>query len=225
MSARLAAERVTKRFGAVQALSDVSFAAHAGEVTCLLGDNGAGKSTLIKILSGVFPPDGGRLLLDGHEVRFASPRAAQASGIAAVYQDLALVPLLSVWRNFFLGAEPTVGRGPARRLDVARCRHTALTELAALGIALHDPEQAVATLSGGQRQAIAIARAVHRGARVLILDEPAAALGETQRALVLELIRAVRARSVAVILITHDPQQADAVADARVVLERGRVIG
>jgi simple sugar transport system ATP-binding protein len=220
----LAAERVSRRFGAVQALADVSFAARAGQVTCLLGDNGAGKSTLIKILSGVFPPDGGRLLLDGREVRFASPRAALAAGIAAVYQDLALVPLLSVWRNFYLGAEPTVGRFLSRRLDVARCRRTALEELAALGIELPDAEQAVATLSGGQRQAIAIARAVHRGARVLILDEPTAALGVTQRALVLELIRTVRKRGVAVILITHDPAQADAVADARVVLERGRVV-
>jgi len=220
----LVAERVAKRFGAVQALSDVSFAATAGRVTCLLGDNGAGKSTLIKILSGVYPPDGGRLLLEGREVRFGSPRDALAAGIAAVYQDLALVPLLSVWRNFYLGAEPTTGVGPLRRIDVRACRRTALAELAALGIDLADAEQPVATLSGGQRQAIAIARAVHRGARALILDEPTAALGVAQRALVLELVRAVRDRGVAVILITHDPAQADAVADARVVLERGRVI-
>jgi simple sugar transport system ATP-binding protein len=220
----LRAEHVSKRFGAVLALADVSFAVPAGEVTCLLGDNGAGKSTLIKVLSGVFPPTSGRILLDGREVRFASPRAALAHGIATVYQDLALVPLLSVWRNFFLGAEPTSGRGPARRIDVAHCRRTALAELAALGIPLADAEQPVATLSGGQRQAIAIARALHRGARVLILDEPTAALGAAQRVLVLELVRAAKARGVGVVLITHDPAQADAVADRRVVLERGRVV-
>jgi simple sugar transport system ATP-binding protein len=218
------AEHVTKRFGGVTALEDVSFEARAGAVTCLLGDNGAGKSTLIRILSGVFPPTAGRLLLDGAEVRFAAPRDALARGIATVYQDLALVPLMSVWRNFFLGAEPTVGTRLLRRIDAPACRSAALEELAALGIPLRDPEQPVATLSGGQRQALAIARAVHRGARVLILDEPTAALGVTQRGLVTDLVRRVRERGVAVILITHDPAQADALADRCVVLEHGRVV-
>lgn len=222
-AAAIRAESVTKRFGGVTALDDVTFEAHSGAVTCVLGDNGAGKSTLIRILSGVYPPTSGRLLLDGAEVRFPSPRAALAHGIATVYQDLALVPLLSVWRNFFLGAEPTSGRGLLRRIDVVACRRVALEELAALGIPLRDPEQPVATLSGGQRQALAIARAVHRGARVLILDEPTAALGATQRALVDDLVRRVRDRGAAVILITHDPAQADALADTRVVLEHGRV--
>jgi simple sugar transport system ATP-binding protein len=218
------AERVTKRFAGVTALDDVTFDAASGAITCLLGDNGAGKSTLIRILSGVFTPTSGRLLLAGEEVRFASPRDALARGIATVYQDLALVPLLSVWRNFFLGAEPTVGRGLLRRIDVDACRSTALRELTELGIPLHDAEQPVATMSGGQRQAIAIARAVHRGARALILDEPTAALGVAQRALVTDLIRRVRDHGVAVILITHDPAQADELADRRVVLERGRVV-
>jgi simple sugar transport system ATP-binding protein len=218
------AERVTKRFAGVTALDDVTFDAASGAITCLLGDNGAGKSTLIRILSGVFTPTSGRLLLAGEEVRFGSPRDALARGIATVYQDLALVPLLSVWRNFFLGAEPTVGRGLLRRIDVDACRSTALRELTELGIPLHDAEQPVATMSGGQRQAIAIARAVHRGARALILDEPTAALGVAQRALVTDLIRRVRDRGVAVILITHDPAQADELADRRVVLERGRVV-
>jgi simple sugar transport system ATP-binding protein len=217
-------ERVTKRFAGVTALEDVTFDADAGAITCLLGDNGAGKSTLIKILSGVFPPTSGRLVLAGEEVRFTSPRDALARGIATVYQDLALVPLLSVWRNFFLGAEPTVGRRPLRRIHIDACRRTALRELDALGIPLHDAEQPVATMSGGQRQAIAIARAVHRGARALILDEPTAALGVAQRALVTDLIRRVRDRGVAVILITHDPAQADELADRRVVLEHGRVV-
>jgi simple sugar transport system ATP-binding protein len=218
------AERVTKRFAGVTALEDVTFGADSGAITCLLGDNGAGKSTLIRILSGVFPPTSGRLVMAGEEVRFTSPRDALARGIATVYQDLALVPLLSVWRNFFLGAEPTIGTGLLRRIDVDACRSAALQELTALGIPLHDPEQPVATMSGGQRQVIAIARAVHRGARVLILDEPTAALGIAQRALVTDLIRRVRDRGVAVILITHDPAQADELADRRVVLEHGRVV-
>ena len=224
MSALLRAEHVTKTFGGVTALDDVSFEAHASSVTCLLGDNGAGKSTLIRILSGVYPPTSGRLLLDDAEVRFRSPRDALSRGIATVYQDLALVPLMSVWRNFFLGAEPVIGRGPLRRIDVSACRSAVLRELNELGIPLRDPEQAAATLSGGQQQALAIARAVHRGARVLILDEPTAALGVAQRALVMDLVRRVRDRGVAVVLITHDPAQADALADMRVVLERGRVV-
>jgi simple sugar transport system ATP-binding protein len=219
----LRAEHITKRFGAVTALEDVSFDVHAGQVTCLLGDNGAGKSTLIRILSGVFPPSTGRLLLDGDEVRFSAPRDALARGIATVYQDLALVPLMSVWRNFHLGAEPTVGRGPLRRIDVAAARRAALDALAGFGIMLADAERPVGTLSGGERQSIAIARAVHRGARVLILDEPTAALGVRQSALVLDTIRSVRQRGIGVVFITHDPRQADALADRRVVLEKGRV--
>ena len=224
MSALLRADRVTKTFGGVTALDDVSFEAYAGSVTCLLGDNGAGKSTLIRILSGVYPPTSGRLLLDDAEVRFSSPRDALSRGIATVYKDLALVPLMSVWRNFYLGAEPVTGRGPLRRIDVGACRRAVLRELNELGIPLRDPDQAAATLSGGQQQALAIARAVHRGARVLILDEPTAALGVAQRALVMDLVRRVRDRGVAVVLITHDPAQAEALADLRVVLERGRVV-
>jgi simple sugar transport system ATP-binding protein len=222
-NAVLRAERITKRFGAITALADVSFAAPAGAVTCLLGDNGAGKSTLIRILSGVFPPTSGRLWLAGDEVRFASPRAALARGIATVYQDLALVPLMSVWRNFHLGAEPTVGRGPLRRIDVAAARHAALAALADFGIRVDDADRPVGTLSGGERQAIAIARAVHRGARALILDEPTAALGARQTALVLDTIRSARDRGLAVVFITHDARQAERVADRRVVLEKGRV--
>jgi simple sugar transport system ATP-binding protein len=162
--------------------------------------------------------------LDGVEVQFGSPRDALIQGIATVYQDLAMVPLMSVWRNFFLGSELTVGRGPLRRLDVARCRSVAMEGLSAMGIELRDPEQPVRTLSGGERQAVAIARAVHFGARVLILDEPTAALGVRQSQRVLEIVRRAADRGVAVVLVTHNPAHAHPVGDRFVVLRRGRVV-
>ena len=221
---RLEARDVTMRFGGVVALEQASLAARAGEVTCLLGDNGAGKSTLIKVLAGVHPPTEGACLLDGEEVRFRSPREARSHGIATVYQDLAMVPLMSVWRNFFLGSEPTSGRGPFRRIDVSRCREETRTELAAMGIELRDPDQPVGSLSGGERQAVAIARALHFGARVLILDEPTAALGVRQSERVLEHVRPAADRGVAVVFVTHTPHHAHPVGDRFVVLRRERVV-
>jgi len=223
-SALVQARGITKRFAAVTALEDASVTAEAGRVTCLLGDNGAGKTTLIKVLAGVHAPTSGTYLLDGVEVRFGSPRDALAQGIATVYQDLAMVPLMSVWRNFFLGSELTVGRGPLRRIDARTMRRVALEELAAMGIELSDPDQPVESLSGGQRQAVAIARAVHFGARVLILDEPTAALGVRQSQHVLELVRRAADRGVAVVLVTHNPGHAHPVGDRFVVLRRGRVV-
>ncbi len=220
----LEARSVSKRFGGVVALSHVDLSVQTGEVTCLLGDNGAGKSTLIKILSGVFPPTTGEYLLDGRPITFSAPREALAHGIATVYQDLAMVPLMSVWRNFHLGSEPTVGRGPLRRIDVKRSRAEALSALQAMGIELDDPDQTVGSLSGGQRQVLAIARALHVGARVLILDEPTAALGVRQSDLVLGEIRRVAERGVAVILVTHNPHHAHPVGDHFVVLRKGRVL-
>jgi len=218
------ARGITKRFGAVTALEDASLDADAGAVTCLLGDNGAGKTTLIKVLAGVHAPTSGTYLLDGAEVRFGSPRQVLAQGIATVYQDLAMVPLMSVWRNFFLGSELTVGRGPLSRLDAPRMRRLALEELAAMGVELSDPEQPVESLSGGQRQAVAIARALHFGARVLILDEPTAALGVRQSRHVLDLVRRAADRGIAVVLVTHNPGHAHPVGDRFVVLRRGRVV-
>lgn len=221
---RLEARDVTMRFGGVVALEHASLAARAGEVTCLLGDNGAGKSTLIKVLAGVHPPTDGVCLLDGEVVRFRSPREALSRGIATVYQDLAMVPLMSVWRNFFLGSEPTSGRGPFHRIDVGRCRDETRAELAAMGIELRDPDQPVGSLSGGERQAVAIARALHFGARVLILDEPTAALGVRQSERVLEHVRTAADRGVAVVFVTHTPHHAHPVGDRFVVLRRGRVV-
>jgi simple sugar transport system ATP-binding protein len=221
----LEVRHVSKFFGSVNALQDVSLTVRAGEVTCVLGDNGAGKSTLIKILSGVFPPDEGDFLVDGEPAGFTSPRDARAAGIATVFQDLAMVPLMSVWRNFFLGSEPTRGWGPWRRFDVAKAKEQTRTELAAMGIDVRDPDQTVGTLSGGERQSVAIARAIHFGARLLILDEPTSALGVKQAGLVLHRIVQARDLGLGVIFITHNPHHAYPVGDRFVVLKRGRSLG
>jgi len=216
---------VSKYFGRVQALQDISMSVHAGEVMCLLGDNGAGKSTLIKIFSGVHPPDEGELLIDGRNVRLGSPRDALSAGIATVYQDLAMIPLLSVSRNFFLGAEPTKGIGPFRRFDVASADAITREELRKMGIFIRDTGQPVGTLSGGERQSVAIARAVYFGARVLILDEPTAALGVKEAGVVLRYIAQARARDLGVIFITHNVHHAYPIGDRFTLLNRGRSYG
>jgi simple sugar transport system ATP-binding protein len=216
---------VSKMFGSVISLHEISTTVRAGQVTCVLGDNGAGKSTLIKILSGVHRPDSGRLRMDGEEVRLGSPRAALEAGIATVYQDLAMVPLMAIWRNFFLGAEPTKGRGPFRRFDNETAKRITRRELLAMGIDIRDPDQPVGTLSGGERQSVAIARAVHFGARVLILDEPTSALGVKQAGVVLKYIVQARDRGLGVVFITHNPHHAYPVGDRFLLLNRGRSLG
>lgn len=216
---------VSKFFGSVIALNGVSMELHPGEVMCLLGDNGAGKSTLIKILSGVYKPSEGAYFVDGEEANFSSPRDALDLGIATVYQDLAMIPLMSISRNFFLGSEPTTGWGPFRRFDVAYADRVAREELSKMGIDIRDPSQPVGTLSGGERQSVAIARAVYFGARVLILDEPTAALGVKQAGTVLRYVAQSRARGIAVIFITHNPHHAYAVGDRFTILKRGRTFG
>jgi simple sugar transport system ATP-binding protein len=221
----LEVDRISKYFGNVVALKDVSCYVNAGEVTCVLGDNGAGKSTFIKILSGVHRHDDGRLLVEGEEVTFGSPREARAKGIATVYQDLAMVPLMAIWRNFFLGAEPTKGIGPTRRFDSDFAKETVREQLKAMGIDIRDPDQPVGTLSGGERQSVAIARAVYFGARVLILDEPTSALGVKQAGVVLRYVLQARDRGVAVIFITHNPHHAFPVGDRFVLLNRGQSLG
>jgi simple sugar transport system ATP-binding protein len=213
---------VSKYFGRVIALKDVSTEVDAGEVTCILGDNGAGKSTLIKILSGFHQPDDGSLRLDGQERRFGSPIEARDAGIATVYQDLAMVPLMSIWRNFFLGAEPRKGFWPFQRFDIELAKRVAQEEIGNMGIAIRDPDQPIGTLAGGERQSVAIARAIHFGARVLILDEPTAALGVRQAGVVLKYIARARDRGIAVVFITHNPSHAYLVGDRFVILNRGR---
>ncbi len=214
---------VGKSFGNVVALRDVSLAVYPGQVTCVLGDNGAGKSTLIKILSGVHKQSEGEFLLVGQKTEFNSPRDAMAKGIATVFQDLATVPLMSVWRNFFLGNEPKKWWKPLGILDTKFAKATAKTELMNMGIDLRDTNQPIGTLSGGERQAVAIARAVYFGANVLILDEPTSALGVRQSGIVLKYILAARERGVAVIFITHNPHHAFLVGDHFYLLNRGRM--
>jgi simple sugar transport system ATP-binding protein len=216
---------ISKYFGSVIALKDVSMFCRAGEVTCLLGDNGAGKSTLIKTLSGVHKPDEGEYLFEGERREFSSPREALELGIATVYQDLAMIPLLSIWRNFFLGSEPTIGFGPFRRFNVGFAKQTTRDELSKMGIDIRDPEQPVGTLSGGERQSVAIARAVYFGAKVLILDEPTAALGVKQAGVVLRYIVQAKQRGIGVIFITHNPHHAYPVGDHFVILRRGQIYG
>lgn len=216
---------VSKYFGNVVALKDVSATFTPGEVTCILGDNGAGKSTLIKILAGVHVPDEGDYLVDGEPVLFENPRDALARGIATVYQDLAMIPLMSVWRNFFLGNEPVRGRGLARRLDVETAKRTVREEMGKMGIDIRDPDQPVGTMSGGERQSLAIARAVYYGAKVLILDEPTAALGVKQAGIVLRHIVMAKKRGLTVLLISHNPNHAYPVGDHFIVLRRGRLEG
>ncbi|MFE0677742.1 ATP-binding cassette domain-containing protein [Streptomyces sp. NPDC058867] len=210
-----------KSYGNIRALHGVDLAVHPSSVTCVLGDNGAGKSTLIKIVSGLHQHTEGEFLVDGEPVRFGTPREALDRGIATVYQDLATVPLMPVWRNFFLGSELTRGPWPVRRLDIERMKSTADRELRNMGIVLDDLEQPIGTLSGGQRQCVAIARAVHFGARVLILDEPTAALGVKQSGVVLKYIAAARDRGLGVIFITHNPHHAYMVGDHFSVLRLG----
>lgn len=216
---------VSKFFGSVISLQDISTTVHAGQVTCVLGDNGAGKSTLIKMLAGVHQPDQGELVLDGQPHTFTSPRQALDAGIATVYQDLAMIPLMSVWRNFFLGSEPKIGWGPFLRFDRATAKRTARNEMLDMGIDIRDPNQPVGTLSGGERQCVVIARAVHFGARLLILDEPTSALGVKQAGVVLRYIVQARERGLGVIFITHNPHHAYPVGDRFLILKRGQSLG
>ncbi|GGA73544.1 sugar ABC transporter ATP-binding protein [Pseudoclavibacter endophyticus] len=212
---------IGKRYGSVNALEGVSLTVEAGRVTCVLGDNGAGKSTLIKVIAGLHRHDSGELLIDGEPTSLASPRQALERGIATVYQDLAVVGLMPVWRNFFLGSELTNALGALR---VNEMKRIAKQELLDMGIDLRDVEQPIGTLSGGERQCVAIARAVHFGARVLILDEPTAALGVKQSGIVLRYIARARDRGLGVVFITHNPHHAFPVGDRFLVLKRGSSI-
>jgi simple sugar transport system ATP-binding protein len=210
-----------KNYGNIIALRGVNLEVSAGEVTCVLGDNGAGKSTLIKIIAGLHQHSHGSYEVEGIQVQFSSPREALDHGIATVYQDLAVVPLMPVWRNFFLGNE--VKKGPF--MDINFMRRTTKKELMDMGIDLRDVDQPIGTLSGGERQCVAISRAVYFGAKVLILDEPTAALGVKQSGVVLRYIIQARERGLGVIFITHNPHHAYPVGDRFLLLKRGQSLG
>ena len=225
MSDLIEVKSVSKYFGKVIALTKVSTSLRAGEVMCLLGDNGSGKSTLIKILSGVHFPDEGEVFFEDKKLDFNSPRDALDNGIATVYQDLALVPLMSVQRNFFMGREPTKGIWPFSIFDQVQAGKTTHEKMKENGIDIRDPNQAVGTMSGGERQCLAIARSIYFGAKVLILDEPTSALGIHQASVVLKLILKAAEKGIGVILITHNVHHAYPVGDRFTVLNRGISLG
>ncbi|ANL49268.1 sugar ABC transporter ATP-binding protein (plasmid) [Rhizobium phaseoli] len=217
-------QNVDKSFGPIDVLHDISLKVRAGEVLCLLGDNGAGKSTLIKTLAGVHKPTRGTILMDGSPVEFSGPRDAQEKGISAVHQFGGTFPLMSIGRSFFVGVEPTKGWGPFKVYDRRRANEIAVKAVQDFGITrIDDGDRLVGGLSGGERQSLAIARAVHFGARVLILDEPTAALGVKQAAHVLRIVNEAKRRGLAVIFITHQVMHAMAVGDHFAVLIRGAI--
>ena len=215
---------VGKTYGAIRALSGINMVVNAGEVACVLGDNGAGKSTLIKIISGLHPHNEGTVKVDGAEVHFSSPRDSLAHGIATVYQDLAVVSLMEVWRNFFLGSEMAGSKFPLSGMKIKDMRRIADEELRKMGIVVKDIDQPIGTLSGGQRQCVAIARAVYFGARVLILDEPTAALGVKQSGVVLKYTAAARDAGLGVVFITHNPHHAYLVGNHFIILKLGQAV-
>ena len=216
---------IRKSFGHVAALGGVTLHVPPGQVTCLVGDNGAGKSTLIQILAGVHRPDAGELLVDGRVVSFRTPRDALELGISTVFQDLAMIPLISIVRNFFLGREPARALGPIRLVDWREATRIAQAEMTRIGIEPRDLNQPVGTLSGGERQSVAIARAIHFGARVLVLDEPTSALGLKEATRVLDHIRKARDQGIAIVFISHNLGHAWDVGDRFVVLNRGTSYG
>ncbi|MBT3359415.1 MAG: sugar ABC transporter ATP-binding protein [Rhodospirillales bacterium] len=218
-------KNIEKHFGAVIALAGVSLDVVPGECHCLLGDNGAGKSTFIKTMSGVHKPTRGEIFFEGKPMNFDRPRDSIAAGIATVYQDLAMIPLMSVSRNFFMGNEPTKKVAGVSFFDHTYANKVTMEEMGKMGINLRGPDQAVGTLSGGERQTVAIARAVHFGAKVLILDEPTSALGVRQTSNVLATVDKVRSNGIAVVFITHNVRHALAVGDRFTVLDRGKTLG
>ncbi|NRB00669.1 MAG: sugar ABC transporter ATP-binding protein [Rhodobacteraceae bacterium] len=216
---------IEKHFGSVIALAGVSVEVYPGECHCLLGDNGAGKSTFIKTMSGVHKPTKGEIFFEGQPMSFDGPRDAMNAGIATVHQHLAMIPLMSVSRNFFMGNEPVKKRMGIPFFDHEYADQVTMDEMRKMGINLRGPDQAVGTLSGGERQTVAISRAVHFGAKVLILDEPTSALGVRQTANVLATIDKVRKQGIAVVFITHNVRHALAVGDRFTVLNRGQTLG
>ncbi len=217
-------EGIVKKFGPIVALNNVNFHVNYGEVVGLVGDNGAGKSTLAKIIVGYHRPDKGRIFFEGREVRFKSPADARRAGIEIVYQDMALVPYMSIYRNLFLNREVVKKIGPFKVLDKRKMKELTLKLLRDIGIKEHDPDISISKLSGGERQSVAIARAVHFGAKLVILDEPTSALSIKESERVLEYVLVLKKRGVSSIIISHNIYHVYAVSDRIVVLDRGHKV-
>jgi simple sugar transport system ATP-binding protein len=217
--------KVTVRYGGVEALARVNAVLHGGQITCVLGENGSGKSTLVSVLSGLRRHDEGELLVGGTPRRFRSPRQARAAGIATVWQDLAVAPLLSVWRNFFLGAEPTRGVWPVRRLDLDRAREVTVRAMARVGVLGLDPDQPASSLQAGERQSLSVARALHFGARALVIDEPTAPITLARQTLFGQAVLSARSEGMAVVLVTNNPRYAHLIGDRFLLLAGGQVAG
>ena len=224
--AGLQTRAINKSFGAVQALKNVDFEVRPGEVVALIGDNGAGKSTLINVITGVFPPDSGEIIFEGEPVAFVSPHDARERGIETVYQDLAVAPQLDAVANIFLGRERRMTGilGRLGFLDQTRMRKETDEQLEELHVRIPDPTKPLSTFSGGQRQGVAVARAVMWASKVVIMDEPTAALGVAQAGMVLDLVRRVRQTGIPVVFISHNMPQVFDVADRVVVLRLGEVV-
>jgi simple sugar transport system ATP-binding protein len=220
---RVRIDRVRKEFGAVVALEEVTLEVNPGEIVALVGDNGAGKSTVVKCIAGVYPPTSGQILLDGQPVRFSRPLDARGQGIEAVFQDLALANLQPVYMNMFLGRE--LVRGSLRRLDREAMAAETQTLLDEFDVRIDRPQTMIRDLSGGQRQGVAIARAVHWAERLVLMDEPTAALGVAETRRVEELIRRLRDRGRAILIVSHSLDQVFRLADRICVLRRGKQVG
>lgn len=216
---------LTVRHGNVPALNRVNAALLPGQISCVLGENGSGKSTLVSVLSGLRRHDDGELRVDGSPVRFRSARQARAAGIATVWEDLAVAPLLSIWRNFYLGAEPTRGVWPLRRLDVAEARETTVRAMARVGVTGLDPDQPASALRAGERQSLAVARALHFGARMLVIDEPVTPMTVARQTLFGQAILAARSQGLAVVVVTNNPRYAHLIGDRFLLLAHGQVAG
>ena len=222
-SNQIVLKNIYKNFGTINALKDVSMVTDSGKIHCVLGDNGAGKSTLVNIISGVFQPDQGEYTVDEKRVLFKDPRQALDAGISTVYQNLAIIPIMNIYRNFFLGNEPTHGHLNTINKDFAI--ETTIKELKKFDINIEDAKRAAGTLSGGQRQILAIARALYFGAKILILDEPTSALGVRESAKVVEQIVQLREHNINVILVSHNIEQAFSLGDEFFIFKNGELVG
>ena len=222
-SNQIVLKNIYKNFGSINALKDVSMVTDSGKIHCVLGDNGAGKSTLVNIISGVFQPDQGEYTVDEKRVLFKDPRQALDAGISTVYQNLAIIPIMNIYRNFFLGNEPIHGRLNTINKDFAI--ETTTKELKKFDIHIEDAKRAAGTLSGGQRQILAIARALYFGAKILILDEPTSALGVRESAKVVEQIAQLREHNINVILVSHNIEQAFSLGDEFFIFKNGELVG